>query len=272
MFSILKTRAVPFGAILFCALLTQFASAQTGGPPCNHATDGIFGGGEWNCSSVSKQFFAPAAGAGGSFLYVDQGRGPDNTLYLMYDYVLGIGPANFFDVFFEVIPENQAYLVRIHDIGGFEAFERPIGSIAPLDGNGSFFLGLGSGWDALDAADLLLARFQGAVGFGPSPNNSNPHPMAEFQLSISQPGGHSGLYDPAPAFWGASEKSAVDPPISSGIFTLNPDGSTTIVPVLGPNGAPLQQGSVTPEPGAWLLFVSGAVALSGFRRLKRPVV
>jgi len=32
-----------------------------------------------------KQFFAPAAGAGGSFLYADQGGAGDNNLYLMYD-------------------------------------------------------------------------------------------------------------------------------------------------------------------------------------------
>ncbi len=85
MFRYLKTRAVPFCAIAFCAVLPQFALA---GPGCTHITDGIFSGpAEWAaCATAVKQGFAPVPSGGGSFLYVDQGApGLDNNLYLMYD-------------------------------------------------------------------------------------------------------------------------------------------------------------------------------------------
>src|SRR5436190_13618947 len=137
-----KTTVSPFCAIVFCALLPQIANAGVAGG-CTHNTDGAFGVGEWSCGPVSKQFFVPAARAGGSFLYVAQGVGPDNTLYLMYDYVAGTATSSFFDVFFEVVPDGHAYLVHIDGsstvapgIGG--AYERLIGLLAPLNPNGSF--------------------------------------------------------------------------------------------------------------------------------------
>jgi hypothetical protein len=255
-----------------------FATAIQAGPipACIHNTDGAFDPQEWNCASVAKDFFPQVGTAGGAFLYVDQGVGKDNFLYLMYDYVGGVAPSSFFDVFFEVVPDGHAYLVRIPSGGGLVAFERPIGSVAPLLPNGSFDTGAGSGWDPLSAADLSLAQFQGAVGFGPSPDDATPHPMAEFQLTIDRSGGSnpagggSGIYSPDPAFWGASEKSTggADPPISSGIFSLNPNGTTTVTPILGPGGAPLQQGTVTPEPGTFLVFASGLLGALAFRRYR----
>ncbi len=245
---------------------------------CTHVTDGTFEPGEWTCPTVSVSFFPQVASGGGAYLYADQGQNGNNNLYLMYDYVGGSVAASFFDVFFEVVPDANAYLVRIPSGGGaLQTFERPIGSVAPLLPNGSFDVSGSSGWTPLTPADLALAQFQGAVGFGPSPNNATPHPMAEFQLTVSQPAGPSGasgangIYSPAPAFWGASEKSSggVDPPISSGIFMLNPDGTTTIVPVLGPNGGPLQQGSVLmPEPGTIFILGSGLLALLAIRGRK----
>src|SRR5438105_3435096 len=133
MFQTLRTKAIPFCAMAFCALLPQFASAASVGglPPCTHNTDGAFGPGEWNCPSASKQFFPPTPGGGGAFLYADQGKGQDHTLYLMYDYVGGAAPSSFFDVFFEVVPDGHSYVVRIDGsstvapgIGG--AYERLI--------------------------------------------------------------------------------------------------------------------------------------------------
>src|SRR5258705_6901730 len=114
MFSDQKTKAIPFCAIMFCALLPQVAGAGAV-VSCPHVTDGVFTSpGEWaNCPTAVRQFFAPAAGAGGSFLYVDQGTCQDSSLYLMYDYVAGTATASFFDVFFEVVPRGDAYLVRI---------------------------------------------------------------------------------------------------------------------------------------------------------------
>lgn len=262
------------GLALLAVLAAHPARADVASGGCDHITDGVFNtsaasaldASEWGCSTVSKSFFAPAPGGGGAYLYADQGNG---NLYLMYDYVAGGAPSSFFDVFFEVVPDGHAYLVRLPAAGGFEAYERPIGSIAPLDANGSFTLGPNSGWTPLSPADLALAQFQGAVGFGSSANNPAPHPMAEFQLTVSQPG-HPGIYDPSPAFWSASTKpgGAADPPISSGVFTLNPDGSTTVAPALGPDGSPLMQGSVLPEPATLLLFASGLAGLLAARRAR----
>lgn len=266
------------GLFVLPVLFAQPARASFVAGGCVHTTNGQFDPGEWNCSSASKIFFPQVGASGGAFLYVDQGQGSNNNLYLMYDYVASTTTSSFFDVFFEVVPDGHAYLVRIPDIGSLLAFERPIGNVAPLLPNGAFDIGISSGWDPLTIADLALAQFQGAVGFGPSPDSGTPHSMAEFRLTIARPAagpvpGQNGIYDPAPAFWGASEKSTggADPPISSGIFQLNPDGTTFVLPALGPGGAPLQQGSVTPEPATASVLLAGLLGLAalGRRRLAR---
>ena len=252
--------------------------AQAAG--CNHVIDGAFtSSGEWVTCATSKEIlFPPVNGVGGAVLGVDQGvPGQDNNLYLIYDYIGSTTPASFFDVFFEVVPDNHAYLVRIGP-NGFAAFERVIGNVAPLDQNGSFLLGAGSGWDALSQADLTLANFHAAMGFGPSVLNSHNHPIAEFSLTIdrSGSGGPGGVYSPDPAFWSASEKSSggADPPLSSGVFGLNVDGTTTVTKMLDANGAPLMQGSVTdtPEPATACLVGIGVFALvAGRRRVQREL-
>ncbi|SPE40875.1 exported hypothetical protein [Candidatus Sulfopaludibacter sp. SbA3] len=277
-------------------LVAGLASGSTvggGGGGCDHVTDGTFTTpGEWSCSTVSKSIFPQAV------LYADQGVGVDNNLYLMYDYTGGTTPSSFFDVFFEVVPNDTDYLVRISSSAvlnppdpsqpDLSIYEKPIGITAPIDGNGNFIVGPGSPWETLlpGDPDIASGQFKGAVGFGTSPNSATPHPMAEFQLTIdrSGTGGPSGLYSPDPAFWGASETSGasgpsgptggcsagcVDPPISSGIFQLNPDGTTTVTPVLDSFGQPEQQGSAVPEPGTLLPFASGVFGLLGVRRLRQ---
>jgi hypothetical protein len=123
MFGVLKSRAVPLGAIVFCPLLPRLASA--GPVACNHVTDGTFTTPlEWAaCPTAVSQNFAQAGAAGGSLLYVDQGIPGDNTLYLMYDYYAGTAnpPGSIFDVFFEVVPRGDAYLVHIPDTGSLTA-------------------------------------------------------------------------------------------------------------------------------------------------------
>ena len=228
---------------------------------------------EWSCLSATHINFPQVGGSGGAVLYADQGVVQNRAiLYLMYDYYAGATTASFFDVFFEVQPEGNSYLVRVPGASPLEVFERPIGTTAPILPNGSFDVGAGSGWTLLAPGDpdLVLGGFQGAVGFASSPFNLTPHPMAEFQLTIdrSATGGSGGLYSPEPAFWGASEKGTggVDPPISSGIFMLNPDGTTVVVPVLGPDGAPIMQDTALPEPATFLGFGSGLLALLALRR------
>src|SRR2546423_1464141 len=239
-----------------------------------HFTDGGFnlhnGGSqtsdapEWSGPNVVKRFFPfiPSNGSGGAYLYVEQSG---STLFLMYDYVNGNSSATpFFDVFFQDPPENTDYGVRISG-NTISAFEKPFGPPSSLNPDGSFNFS-GPPWTPLDAADLALANFHGAVGFGASPNSLSAHLMAEFDLTINKGGttNPTGIYDPAPAFWsatctrcsGSSAAALDDPPISSAIFQLNPDGSTTVTPVLGPGGGPIQQPvetAATPEPASlWL--------------------
>jgi hypothetical protein len=70
------------------------------------------------------------------------------------------------------------------------------------------------------------------------------------------------LYSPDPAVWSAGGKHDTnDPPISSGIFTLNPDGTMFVLPVLSPNGGPIAQPSDLPEPTSMLAFAAGIGAM-----------
>ncbi|MCU1237636.1 MAG: hypothetical protein JWP63_5603 [Candidatus Solibacter sp.] len=120
------------------------------------------------------------------------------------------------------------------------------------------------------------SAFQGTDGFGPSLGHGIPHPIAEFQLTINRSTSATpdGLYSPEPAFWGASEKSSAgaDPPISSAIFQLNPDGTTFVMPILGPLGDPIMQGTALPEPATFLGFGSGVLALLALCRYRSRVV
>jgi hypothetical protein len=242
-----------------------------------HVTDGTFTSPqEWTGPVVAKQFFAPASdGSGGAFLYVEQGisspfandHSPFDTLYLLYDYVNsapgGDQLNSFFDVFFQVSPTRTDYLVRILNTGNpngaFLAFEKSSATPSNINPDGTF--DIGSPWTPLESDDLALARFQVAIGFGPSPDQPTDHLMAEFELSINNPRNpfSPGLYDPSPAFWGASAdpKFGPDPPISSAIFELSPDGGASVFPVLGPNGGPIKQpAAAVPEPPTVLLLGS----------------
>ena len=252
------------------------------GPAVPHVTDGLFGVGEWGAQD--KHFF-PVVGtgpgaAGGAYLYAAQ---QGSNLYLMYDYVNspsampgGVPLNSFFDVFFQVPLDLHDYLVRMTKNGAnnsFTAYEKPIGTVSSLTPDGSFNL-LDPVWVALSQADLQLAAFQAVIGFGASPDSLTPHLMAEFQLSVDHTGqqGPAGIYSPEPAFWSASVggKNIGDPPISSGIFTLNPDGSTTVVPVFGPNGAPAQQPQDVPEPGSlWLVLGAAMLAWPAGSKTRR---
>jgi PEP-CTERM motif len=251
-----------------------------------HVTDGQFTSpGEWTGANVSKTFFPVVGQAGGAFLYVEQTPAA-NQLFLMYDYVngtnLGFNQSNsFFDVFFEVARTGESYLVHITPgTGQFAAFEKPIGVLAPENPNGTFLLP-SPVWTPLTPADLIAAGFHSAIGLNTtSPNPPpTPHLLAEFDLTLntsSDPKAPNGFYDPAPAFWSASAGgtvggASVDPPISSAIFTLNPNGSTTINPVLGPLGAPIlqPQDALTPEPSSLVLLGLGGIVLFARARIRR---
>ena len=267
-----------------------------------HVVDGLFGLAEWTVSPTNG---APARSTVtessfnvGNSLYVEQTNngipvpfgGPiGNRLALMYDDVNSGGASGFdtaFDVLFQVGPEHTDYAVHIPSFGPLQAFEKPTGAVSLLKPDGSLNL-LSAPWIAISPLDpdFLLANFVGAVGFGTSPNSSTPHLIAEFELSVDN-GTSDGLYSPEPAFWSAStsnreigrdcergpfpESFCSAGPISSGIFTLNPDGTTTVVPVLGPNGEPLIQS--VPAPSSLLLLGSGLALWIGVQRRRRACI
>ena len=241
-----------------------------------HVVDGLFTNpNEWGARfSVTKKTFPVVGNRGGANLFVEQGA---TTLDLMYDYfnsgsadTIHNSPNSFFDVFFEVNNPSakEDYLVRINaGTDQFTSFERTHGSLAPLLPDGTFDIGPGSGWMPLTPSDLQNARFHSAIGFGHDPATPGvpDHVLAEFELSINRPNTAPpvpGLYDPSPAFWSASaDIPGKDPPITSGIFTLNPDGSTTVDPVFGPLGGPVKRPQdAVPEPGSIALLMSAGIS------------
>ncbi len=99
-----------------------------------------------------------------------------------------------------------------------------------------------------------------AVGFGPSTLSLSPHLLLELEVTLNIPdsfGGNfftsgSGAYSPDPAFWQASAvDNAGDPPITSALFSINPNGSISINADAQP----------TPEPSSVALLVVGVAGL-----------
>ena len=246
------------------AMLAPSGAYGVIGVPSPHVTDGVFTGpAEWDTSrsTVSVFNFPVVGNTGGANLFVEQTGG---VLYLMYDYLnsasLGLNQSNFatqatFDVFFQV-PNDQPggtdYGVHIAG-SGFSAYEKPTdGPASPLNPDGSLDFNSPI-WTALSSADLALANFHAALGFGHDPATPTvpDHVLAEFQLTIQSTGNPDGFYDPAPAFWSASANGgtgpALDPPISSGIFQLNPDGTTLVLPSSTPT-APRPSSRRTSRP------------------------
>ncbi len=286
--------------LAFSAVVSRSdAGAIVEGGPI-HLTDGQFDANEWQ--TVTPTHFDVVGNTGGSYLYVAQGQGPQfGNLYLMYDWVnspnLGFDPTKvntFFDVFFQV--KDNDYVAHFgttvdsQSQVGFDqtnllVYEKSHSVVSPVNPDGSLNLS-GPPWTLLDPPggpndpDFTNGKFQWAIGFGASPNSSVAHLEGEFQLTINttvfnqqpdQPPS-DGLYDPSPAFWSGSgvDSGAGDPPFTSGIFTLNADGTTFVDPVVGPNGGPVQQPQdAVPEPSSIILFALSGLFLVGHGRPRR---
>jgi len=243
------TAAVLLGLFMAAA----FALAQTTSGPSAfcHKSDGVFtdcddnpenGIEEW--SDITPTAFA----ASGAFLYVDQadldseksipnGSGID-TLMLMYDEVQrteALLPGEVVHVHFMTVDELR--LVHYDVAIGADGLEE-------VRINGV-------------VQDPMPSGLKGMAGHGFSPNSSNAHVMAEFQIGLEAAGFTSEecCYSPDPAWWGSDVPPdpviicpegetnetdqgrgdcKVEPQESetttAGVFTANPDGSTTVEP------------------------------------------
>ena len=110
---------------------------------------------------------------------------------------------------------------------------------------------------------------EGAISFGPSTLDTLDHMLVELSVPLLIPAnfgpafpgaGENGIYSPDPAFWNADlTNNAGDPPISSAIFEINPDGSTFILPIFP---------SDTPEPGT-VALLTGLGASAGIFLTRR---
>jgi len=149
-------------------------------------TDGLFSDpDEWSDVTPLSRF------GGESFVYTS--ADPDlEALYLMYDFPENTTP---------LVPGAVVGPVHFHNAGSiFEVFFTCPASILVLKDEA-----------VLDVSDPAGGEdsFQGACGFGPSPNAASPHNMFELEVLFdgSDPtlAGHNhGQYSPDPSHWGAS--------------------------------------------------------------------
>jgi hypothetical protein len=170
-------------------------------------------------------------------------EGPE--LYLMYDYSdrtsLDFGFGEFVaDIVFPATVDGAEHMITVQIRGAAAAtsVESKGGVSATIEPLVDSFFDIFVEYAGQPAPSPRLAELygiEGAVGLGSSPLSSAPHLLIELEVpllitstfGVFEPS--DGIYSPAPAFWGASAANdAVDPPISAAIFTINPNGSTTI--------------------------------------------
>ena len=179
--------------LLLLAGLSAHVSAQTSTQPTAncHVTDGTFttcSGGAMEWVDVRPVAFTSSD----SYLYVNQDAG-HNFLYLMYDFPIRttkLGPTDSVHVNFDTVEQES---------GGPALIEYDV-----------FVMGNGQVQILQQGKPTPPGRIVAAQGFGPSPNSSTPHLMAELQVPLSA--GPPSTYSPDPLFWNATIPPTPPPP------------------------------------------------------------
>lgn len=185
-------------------------TAQAAGQPATHArsahchvTDGTFG----TCPDGSAEWsdVPPSQSPGtNAWVYADQGitapgRTTPDTFFLAYDecgVTTPLGPDQYFLVSFDSVEPDSTghdqlhrYNVHIFTDGTIIVFEN---GVALTDAQGNTRV-------------VTVDNQRGKAGFGVSPNCATPHLIVEYQIDLTQAGGHS--YSPDPLFWGGTPPS-----------------------------------------------------------------
>ena len=234
-------------------------------------------------SDASGALFRTCAGDpnASSYVYTSLDGGVD-ALYLMYDFVAETSdPSLFADG--QTIAQVSFGVHLPAQFGGVAGQNTPITvrfvKSTPVIGASAAAVVIGGGSQVNVVFDVnipggqtnqpgFLIGLEGAVSFGSSPNSTANHLQAELGVGLRIPAGFgnpggpfpgngidpaTGLYDPAPKFWGsgfnnptgggggggggvglAARAATLAPtapanhPASANIVTINPDGSVTV--------------------------------------------
>ena len=282
------TLSNPFSTILH-TVDGQFTGGISGGAPVGEWSDTAPAA--FHSTGVGTATSVPFGSPGqNSLLYATLAQrtpASDIALFLMYDFLPRTdtfvdGGEIFASVTFPVTLQNQQTGQHTTISVLFQGKFQTDGDGTTSGASGSFFdVFVDINLDGVGDGPASGLGIRGVAGFGPSPLSNTNHLLVELEVPLRIPDGFSaqspgsplpgnginpatGLYDPAPAFWGgagAGNGGAASDGIggagglqsaSAGLFTIQPSGSVNVTPV--------------PEPSSAALLLAGLGAFAARRR------